>query len=176
MSVINLIGETSQKLPIHANISRRLAEALGIPFASSLTLGEDDDEDEQMSEDLVGRICGFLREYDPQYALNEFLANADDAGATEFTMSLDSSDSSHNRKQNLRVIAPAFESIQGSPSLVLYNNATLSDEDFKGLLHVGRGGKVGHSETHVRHGLGALSFYHFSDVCFFLPLSPTWSH
>ena len=169
MSLIDLAGEISQKSPIHNSISRSLAERLGIPLASSLTLGEDDDEDEQMSEDLVGRICGFLREYDAQYAINEFLANADDAGATEFTILLDSAGSRDHRKK--RLISPAFESIQGSPSLVLYNNATLSDEDFKGLLHVGRGGKTEHYETHGRHGLGALSFYYFTDVrcCVFRP-------
>jgi hypothetical protein len=163
MSLIDLVGEISQKSPIHNNISRSLAERLGIPLASSLTLGDDDDEDEQMSEDLVGRIRGFLREYDSQYAINEFLANADDAGATEFTILLDSAGSRDQRKKSL--IAPAFESIQGSSSLVLYNNATLSEEDFKDLLHVGRGGKTEHSETHGRHGLGALSFYYFTDVC-----------
>jgi sacsin len=164
MNVIDLAGEASHKSPIHDIISPSLAKALGIPLASSLTLGEDEDEDEQMSEDLVGRIGGFLGEYDPKYAINEFLANADDAGATEFTILLDSRDSQGNGKQ--RFIAPAFESIQGSPSLILYNNAPFSDEDFKGLLHVGRGGKVEHSETHGRHGLGALSFYYFSDVRF----------
>jgi hypothetical protein len=169
MNLIDLAGEISQKSPIHNNISRSLAELLGIPLASSLTLGEDDDEDEQMSEDLVGRIRGFLREYDAQYAINEFLANADDAGATEFTILLDSAGSSDPRKK--RLIAPAFESIQGSPSLVLFNNATLSEEDFKGLLHVGRGGKIERSESHGRHGLGALSFYYFTDVrcCVFRP-------
>ena len=165
MNLVDLAGEMSQKSPIHNSISRSLAELLGIPLASSLTLGEDDDEDEQMSEDLVGRIAGFLREYDSQYAMNEFLANADDAGATEFTILLDSGDYRDHRKK--RLIAPAFESIRGSPSLVLYNNATLSEEDFKGLRHVGRGGKTEHSETHGRHGLGALSFYYFTDVRFF---------
>jgi len=166
MNLIDLAGEMSQKSPIHNSISRSLAERLGIPLASSLTLGEDDDDDdEQMSEDLVGRIRGFLREYDAQYAINEFLANADDAGATEFTILFDSGNPHDQRKRGL--IAPAFESIRGSPSLVLYNNATLSEKDFKGLRHVGRGGKTGNSETHGRHGLGALSFYYFTDVRFF---------
>ena len=166
MNSIDLAGEMSQKLPIHNSISRSLAELLRIPLASSLTLGEDDNEDEQMSEDLVGRISGFLREYDSQYAMNEFLANADDAGATQFTILLDSGDYRDQRKK--RLIAPAFESIRGSPSLILYNNATLSEEDFKGLRHIGRGGKTEHFETHGRHGLGALSFYYFTDVWFFV--------
>jgi len=166
MNLIDLAGEMSQKSPIHKSISRSLAELLGIPLASSLTLGEDDDDDEQMSEDLVGRIRGFLREYDAQYAINEFLANADDAGATEFTILFDLGDPHDQRKRGL--IAPAFESIRGSPSLILYNNATLSEKDFRGLRHVGRGGKTENSETHGRHGLGALSFYYFTDVRFFV--------
>ena len=173
MNLIDLAGEMSEKSPIHNSISHSLAELLGIPLASSLTLGEDDDEDEQMSEDLVGRIRGFLREYDAQYAINEFLANADDAQATEFTILLDSGDPYDQWKRPL--IAPAFESIRGSPSLVLYNNATLSEKDFKGLRHVGRGGKTEHSETHGRHGLGALSFYYFTDVRFFFITSAKYS-
>ena len=169
MNLIDLTGEMSQKWPIHNNISRSLAERLGIPLASSLTLGDDDD-DEQMSEDLVGRIRGFLREYDAQYAMNEFLANADDAEATEFTILFDLGDPHNQRERPL--ISPAFELIQGSPSLVLYNNATLSEEDFKGLRRVGRGGKTENSETHGRHGLGALSFYYFTDVRLFI-ICPT---
>ena len=51
----------------------------------ALSNGEDDDEGEQMSEDLVGRTAGSLGGYDSQYAMNEFLANADDAGTTKFT-------------------------------------------------------------------------------------------
>jgi len=165
MNVIDLAGVVSQRSPIHPVISPSLAEALGIPFASSLVLGgdQDEDEDEQMSEDLVGRIRGFLREYDARYAINEFLANADDAGATEFSIHLDCGDSRNNWNQHF--ISPAFERIQGSPSLVLYNNATLSYEDFKGLVRVGRGGKAELPDTHGRHGLGALSFYYFTDVC-----------
>ena len=51
----------------------------------ALSNGEDDDKGEQMSEDLVGRTAGSLGGYDSQYAMNEFLANADDAGTTKFT-------------------------------------------------------------------------------------------
>jgi len=168
MNLIDLTGEMSEKSPLHNNISRSLADRLEIPLASSLTLGDDEDDDEQMSEDLVDRIRGFLREYDAQYAINEFLANADDAGAKEFKILFDSGDSRNLRKKSL--IAPAFESIQGSPSLVLYNDATLSEKDFAGLRRVGRGGKTEHSETHGRHGLGALSFYYFTDVRILSPV------
>ncbi len=40
----------------------------------------------------------------------------------------------------------------------------LSKGDFIGLRRVGRGGKVDQLDTHGRHGLGALSFYYFTDV------------
>ncbi|KAF9557584.1 hypothetical protein CPC08DRAFT_751892 [Agrocybe pediades] len=54
--------------------------------------------------------------------------------------------------------------IEENPSLVFYNDALLSDADFRGIVSVGRGGKIDKSETHGRHGLGALSCYYFTDV------------
>ncbi|KDR71218.1 hypothetical protein GALMADRAFT_127161, partial [Galerina marginata CBS 339.88] len=160
MDFASLAADTSQKVPAHKGISKGLAESLGIQMLSSLNLGDDEDDDEeQMSEDLVGRIRGFLRDYDPQYAFNEFLANADDAGATEFSMSL--------RVQEYTpetVISPKFQSLLRRPSLFLFNNAILSDNDFAGIRRVGQGGKLNLAETHGRHGLGALSLYYFTDV------------
>ena len=150
----------------HDMISRALADALHIPCSSTLnfeSFAGDDDEDEgdnvQMSEDFVTRIRGFLREYDVRYALNEFLANADDAGATKFSVLLDTLAVNGDG-----YLSPELESLMSSPSLILYNNALMTEEDFEGLLKVGRGGKHGRSETHGRHGLGALSFYYFTDV------------
>ena len=152
-----------------SGISRSLSDQLGIPCLSSLLLdlGEDEfDDDEQMGEDLVDRIQGFLKEYDIKYAFNEFLANADDAHAKELSVLL-----LLNRRHQYKptgFISPAFRQIQMHDSIVLFNDAVLSDEDFKGLRKVGRGGKVGQLDTHGRHGLGALSFYYFTDVRNFL--------
>ena len=155
------------KFPSHSGVSRALSDQLGIRLLSSLVLdlGEDpldDDEDEQMGEDLIDRIRGFLREYDIGYALNEFLANADDAHAHWFSILLDRW---HPPQAVLSgLISPAFREVQRHDSIVLFNDGIFSDEDFRGLRRVGRGGKEGQFDTHGRHGLGALSFYYFTDV------------
>ena len=151
------------KSPLHRRISKGLAEQLKIPFLSAelLEQGIDEGEDEeQMAEDLRDRIEGFLRENDVLYAVNEFLANADDAKATKFSILLD------NRRDGFgtRVISPNFQTLQSSSYMIFYNDALLSENDFSGLRKVGKGGKTNEIDTHGRHGLGALAFYYFTDV------------
>lgn len=167
INFLSLSGGMIDLVPTHNSVSRALAESLGVPFLSALMLdtdatagGEDEnEEEEQMSEDFVNRIQGFLREYDVRYALNEFLANADDAKASEFSLMLDTP-----ADVGERFLSPAFQKLAGCSRLVLFNNATFSEVDFEGLRHVGLGGKRGLANTHGRHGLGALSFYYFTDV------------
>lgn len=158
-----LLSISLSKSPLHRKISKGLAEQLKIPFLSAelLELGMDEDDDEeQMAVDLRDSIEGFLRENDILYAVNEFLANADDAKATKFSILLD------NRRDDYgtRVISPSFETLQSSSYIIFYNDALLSENDFLGLKRVGRGGKTNEIDTHGRHGLGALAFYYFTDV------------
>ncbi len=156
------------KVAIHSSISRSLSNQLGIPLLSSLLLdlGEDEfDDDEQMGEDLVNRIQGFLKEYDIKYAFNEFLANADDAHARELSVLLDRR---HHPYKSTSLISSAFRPVRMQDSIILFNDAVLSDEDFRGLRKVGKGGKTTQLDTHGRHGLGALSCYYFTDVRDFL--------
>ena len=154
---------SSSKSPLHRKISKGLAEQLKVPFLSAELLdqdGDEDDDEEQMAEDLRDRIEGFLRENDILYAVNEFLANADDARAKKFSILLD-----HRREGfGTRVISPAFEILQNSSYIIFYNDSVLSKLDFSGLRKVGRGGKTNEIDTHGRHGLGALAFYYFTDV------------
>jgi hypothetical protein len=136
-------------------------------FLSSLAIDDqdvddDDEDDEQMTEDLPIRIRGFLRDYDPRFALNEFFANADDAGATQFSMLLLPGDISSKTRN--AVISPAFDLLSREPTLFMFNNASLTKEDFLGLRRIGRGGKQDRQDTHGRHGLGALSVFYFTDV------------
>ncbi|KAF8912158.1 hypothetical protein CPB84DRAFT_758744 [Gymnopilus junonius] len=162
MAYAPLSTPVSSMAAAHKIISKKLAEALGIQMLSSISLGDIDADEEQMSEDLVSRIGGFLRDYDPQYAVNEFLANADDAGANQFHMCL--ADNDRRTETQEKVISPQFQSLLRTPSFFLFNNALLSEEDFTGLRRVGQGGKLELSDTHGRHGLGALSLYYFTDV------------
>ncbi|KAF8647800.1 hypothetical protein AX16_006543 [Volvariella volvacea WC 439] len=68
-----------------------LAQRLKIPFLSALLADEDSGskDEEAMSVELLSRIHAVLHDYDINYAVNEFIANAHDAGATEFSMMLD---------------------------------------------------------------------------------------
>jgi hypothetical protein len=117
---------------------------------------DEDDNEEQMAVDLRDSIEGFLRENDVLYAVNEFLANADDAKATKFSILLD------NRGDGFgdSVISPSFKTLQRSSYIIFYNDAVLSENDFSGLKKVGKGGKTNEIDTHGRHGLGALAFYY----------------
>ncbi|KAJ7633010.1 hypothetical protein FB45DRAFT_832425 [Roridomyces roridus] len=145
----------------HPDVSPSLARALGLQFLSSLELGDDDDDDDdlQMGEDLTNRVQNILKEHDVHYALNEFLANAVDAKAKEFSVVLD-----ERTFESSKVLGPGLAQLQQRPSLFLYNDAKLSDDDFRGLRKVGHGGKRSNPDSIGRYGLGALSLFHFTDV------------
>ena len=145
------------KVPAHTSVSRSLSDELSIPLLSSLLdLCKDEvDDEEQMGEDLVDRIQGFLEESDIKYAFNEFLANANVARAKELSILLDRR---HHPYKRTGLISPAFRRVQTQGSIILFNNAVLSDEDFKCLRKMGRG------RQHDAHGPCGLSFYHFTDV------------
>lgn len=151
-------------LPVHSAISKLVAQGLDIPFLSSLQLDDDDDldiDDEDMSESLITRIKNVLIEYDVQYSFNEFLANAADAGASHFGVILDT-----QRFQSTHILCPEMKVFQRGPAMVLYNDGTFSKDDFKGIRNVGKGGKQNISGTIGKFGLGALSFYQFTEVGF----------
>ena len=158
-----LLSTSLSKSPLHPRISKELAEQLKIPFLSAELLEQrvdEDDDEEQMAVNLRDRIEGFLRENDVLYAVNEFLANADDAKATKFSILLDNRGGDFGN----RLISPSFEALQSSSYILFYNDAVLSENDFSGLKRVGKGGKTNEIDTHGRHGLGALAFYYFTDV------------
>ncbi|KAJ7161504.1 hypothetical protein C8R43DRAFT_1105134 [Mycena crocata] len=142
-------------------IPESLARALRVQFLSSLQLGDEGDEDDdlQMGEDFAKRVGGILKEHDVHYALNEFLANAVDAKATEFSVTLD-----ERTFESSDVVAPGLANLQQRPALILFNNAVFTPEDFRGLRTVGQGGKGSDPDTIGQYGLGALSLFHFTDV------------
>jgi hypothetical protein len=150
--------------PTHTALSQSLASDLSLRFLSSLELGEaeeedEDDDDDDIREDLVTRIHGVLNDYDIKYALNEFLANAADAGASRFSVLLD--ERSHDSRT---IISAQMAEFQKGPALVLFNNEVFGSKDFSGLRRIGEGGKTRSSDTIGRFGLGALSLYHFTEV------------
>ncbi|KAJ7074064.1 hypothetical protein C8F01DRAFT_1099109 [Mycena amicta] len=145
----------------HPGVSESLARQLGLQFLSSLELGNEGDEDDdlQMGEAFTKRVEGVLKEHDIKYAFNEFLANAVDAGAKEFSVILD-----ERVWECGKVVAPGLAPFQRQPSLFLYNDAAFKQDDFIGLRKVGQGGKRSNPDSIGRYGLGALGLFHFGDL------------
>ncbi|KAF9016388.1 hypothetical protein BDZ89DRAFT_1166299 [Hymenopellis radicata] len=152
-----------RRFPCHPCLSSDLAQRLRIPFASELVLGDDDDDsddldDTKMGEDFTTRISGVLKDYDVAYAINEFIANALDAGATRFSICID-----ERAFGESSILSPEVACFQG-PALLLYNNALFKKKDFEGIRKVGTGGKLDEPDTIGKFGLGALSMFHFTDL------------
>ncbi|KAG0208799.1 hypothetical protein BGX28_000342 [Mortierella sp. GBA30] len=157
-------NQCSEMLPytfLDKRISRDAAQKLQIAMLSVRTWEESKDntfEEYFQKEEIVDRIKGILNDYDPSGIMNEFLQNADDAGSTKFSITLDIK--SYNKKG---VLSQNMEQWQG-PALVIYNDAAFSEDDFAALCKLGLGNKKEDVCKIGRHGLGFNSVYHFTDV------------
>jgi hypothetical protein len=148
----------------HSSVSQELAAKLGLMYLSDqhFFFNEEEFETFDVSENLPTRIKGVLKDYDIDYVCNEWVANADDAAATEVSLVVDEQVFSSDK-----LLAPTMSDFQQCPALLIHNNGVFSPADFKGLGAIGLGGKVDLPEKIGRFGLGALSFYHFTEVkCF----------
>ncbi|KAJ7578449.1 hypothetical protein C8J56DRAFT_967961 [Mycena floridula] len=130
-----------------------------------------------MGEKLSTTIRNVLKQYTDQQTLNEFLANACDAGADEFKILFDDR-ASPTEKLLSRHMAP----FQTCSSLIVYNNSVFSQKDFEGICAVGIGGKEGRTNTIGQFGLGSLSMFHFTELATILSgdkvlfLNPSKTH
>jgi hypothetical protein len=113
-----------------------------------------------MGEKLTTTIRNVLKQYTEQQILTEFLANASDAGADEFKILLD--ERSHPEE---KLLTPHMAPLQRLASVVIYNNSVFTPKDFDGICRTGVGGKEGQTNTIGQFGLGALSMFHFTEVC-----------
>ena len=138
----------------HHLITERLAEKIGMKH-----LGLDEAENDI---DLGGKpitiIRNTLKQYDPRQFFTEFIANASDAGAKRFNILLD------NNKGPKKCLLSEGLAVFQSASLVVHNDGIFSQNDFRGILQTGIGGKTGKTGVIGRFGLGALSLFHFTEV------------
>jgi sacsin len=152
---------TSGRYKLHPDLSASVAEYFQIDSFSSLELGaiceEDPEDDMDMEETLTTRISNVLRQYLIEASLTEMLANAIDAKASEFHVVVVDTIQQFDRP----VLSPAFV----GPMLIVHNDSTFLDGDWAGLRNIGHGGKEDRPESIGRFGLGALSIYHFAEVC-----------
>ena len=109
---------------------------------------------------MTTRISNVLRQYSIEQAFNEFLANATDAGAAKLNILVD------ERTFGARsILSPEMAALQTSPSVIIHNDAVFKDADFAGIKRVGLGSKQGKVDAIGKFGLGALSMFHFTEVC-----------
>ncbi|KAG8900745.1 hypothetical protein FRC00_011481 [Tulasnella sp. 408] len=117
-----------------------------------------------IEEHITTRIAGVITEYDIEYSINEWTANAHDAGASCLNLLVD--EASFTGLQSV----PTKLDFPLGPALVVHNDSVFTEEDFKGIGRIGIGGKSDMSDAIGRFGLGALTFYHFTETIFRFPL------
>jgi len=86
-------------------------------------------------EDIVNQIRDALDDSNPSSIFNEFLQNAEDAGATRCVFKLD--EGPHKTE---RILCPEMAACQG-PALIIYYDAEFTNEDFRALCRIGVGNK-----------------------------------
>ncbi|KAG6860981.1 hypothetical protein C0995_005217 [Termitomyces sp. Mi166 len=153
-----LVGLSNDQHLAHNMISEPLAvslgmDRLGLKFIDLKPLGID------MGEELTTTIGNKLRSYTPRQILAEFIANASDAGATEFGVVTDETTLSSNR-----ILSQPLAQVLDNHSLVLYNDAVFTAADFDGICQTGVGGKSNRRDSIGQFGFGALTMFHLTDV------------
>ncbi|KAL4347431.1 hypothetical protein GQ457_17G023690 [Hibiscus cannabinus] len=116
-------------------------------------------EDFGQKVDLTRRIREVLLNYpEGTTVLKELIQNADDAGATKVRLCLDrryhASDS---------LLSDSLAQWQG-PSLLAYNDAVFTEEDFVSISRIGGSTKHGQAWKTGRFGVGFNSVYHLTDM------------
>ena len=160
-------GDISSFNFTHPRVSGYLIKRLEIEnsFERAIRLDidfDDEDEDEYTQrESLTTVISDTLGRYPIETTFNEFLANADDAGATKISWTIDACLGGPHKSDSL--LAPELGDFQGA-ALIAYNDGIFSEKDFAGFKEIGQGGKGDDATTTGMFGRGALSMYHFTDV------------
>ena len=152
---------------IHHDIPIATAQCLGIPSLTSRLISAEELEFESygQSEPLTTRIKNLIKDYsDGLSVLKEFVQNADDAGATEICFLIDERE---NLDARTLLLDNKFSPCQG-PAIVVYNNATFSDDDFRNIVKIGEATKENNAQKIGKFGLGFNSVYNITDVPCFL--------
>ncbi|KJA15458.1 hypothetical protein HYPSUDRAFT_172585 [Hypholoma sublateritium FD-334 SS-4] len=144
---------------VDESLSRKLSLGrLGLKYVGLGIPGVD------MGEKPVVTVRRTLTQYTEKQFVTEFLANAADANATEFTVLVNGFSVKPSAAMSVRALYPALDKFCEVPSLVVHNNAKFSDKDFTGICRTSVGGKEGRRETIGQFGLGALTMFHFTEL------------
>jgi sacsin len=144
----------TQRAIAHFLLPEALARKLGIePLAKSYSRFSG-----YMGESFLSSIRSVMRDYTETQTLVEMLANAADAGAKRFIVIVDEMRQSAQISSKLRVF-------QESAALLVYNDAKFTNRDFEGLCNTGEGSKRDQGDSIGQFGRGALTMFHFTEVC-----------
>ena len=143
-----------------------LAPRLGVKsLTGHLDISRDAFADVGQHESLVTRLRNILRDYQGGLTIiKELLQNADDAGATEMTICHDS------RTHSIQPESLMFTGMAEchGPALLVHNNATFSDEDFKNITKLADATKLDQPLKIGKFGVGFCSVYHLTDIPSFI--------
>ncbi|KAL8682795.1 MAG: hypothetical protein Q9186_001217 [Xanthomendoza sp. 1 TL-2023] len=141
----NINGKIASFNFVHRMVSPDLVERLRLEnsFARATRLGiefEDEDEDEYTPrEKLTTTISDTLGRYTIDSTFSEFLANANDCGATQISWILDTCVG--GSYESAALLSEELKGLQGF-ALFVYNNGVFSEDDFRGFKEIGQGGKT----------------------------------
>ncbi|KAJ2928409.1 hypothetical protein H1R20_g8672, partial [Candolleomyces eurysporus] len=128
-------------------------ERLGLKHSHLHTLGED------MGVKTVTIVQKTLEQYTEKQFLPEFLANAQDAGASRFSIIVNEFASTQGN-----FLYPTFrDGLHKGPSVMVYNDSEFSKQDFDGICRTYLGGKTNSPDSIGQFGLGALTMFHITE-------------
>ena len=163
---------------LHQSFSGHIAKHLGIPSALESILDKIIDEnflhgsDYGQHEELCDRINSLLDKYPNDTAMfKEFIQNAEDAGASEIAFILDQREFSA-KDGELFSDSENWSKLHKLPSLLIYNNKTMTEDDLIGITKLGRGNKRDSLESIGQFGVGFNVAYHITDCPMYLSYGP----
>jgi len=163
---------------LHRIFSATVAKSLGIPSALNSILNEMSNKnflsgtEYGQCEDLCDRLNSILRKYPHDESIfKEFIQNADDAGASEIVFILD-----HRKfdSQDGKLFSsdPEWKQLHQYPSLLVYNNKLMTEEDIIGITKLGKGNKGFSPDLIGRFGIGFNVAYHITDCVTYVSYGP----
>ena len=159
---------------LHESFSSHVAQCLGIPSALESILDKITDNsflcgsDYGQHEDLCDRINSLLDKYPNDTSVfKEFIQNAEDAGASEITFVIDQREFPAKHGE-LFSNSENWSKLHKLPSLLIYSNKTMTEDDLIGITKLGRGNKRDSLESIGRFGVGFNVAYHITDCPMFV--------
>ena len=164
-NILSAAGEETPHVFLHHRVTS-LAHCLHLsPLSDHMSITGDAFEDAGQHEPRIVRLKNILKEYtDGLTIVKEMLQNADDAGATELNICYDGRTHTTEHKS---LFFPNMVDSHG-PALVIHNNSTFTDDDFRNITKLAGATKEGASLKIGKFGVGFCSVYHITDVPSFI--------